>query len=375
MARRAVKTAEPVDTGREPLTRIPDLLGHEKVEAQLAEAVAHGHLPSAYLFTGLEGIGKASMALRLVAALLVPAAPPAEEAQGFDLFGEPLPTTQTSPHMLHYDAQAPALTRLLHGSHPDFLWIQPEYDAKKQTFKREMLIAQIRKISTFLSRTAGEGAWKVVVIDPADAMNDNAANALLKWLEEPPAHSLFILISHSAGGLLPTIRSRCRELAFAMPPREAFIHTIGEGQETLYSIVGGSLGLAQQWVRTDWQEHWQRLLAVLEAPERARPFQLMAVAEAASKDSVFGLSHWQRLIETLLLALTRLQQAGEMTLTDAVAARVIQHLAARAPLTHWLEVWDAQQAVFRDAERLYLDKRYVLMQVIGQMLAVERKTR
>jgi hypothetical protein len=99
------------------------------------------------------------------------------------------------------------------------------------------------------------------------------------------------------------------------------------------------------------------------------------LAEAASRDAAFTLSHWQRLVEALLLALMRFQQTGEMILADTHAQRVVRHLATRAPLSHWLEVWETQQGLFRDADRLYLDKRYVLMQALGQMLAAGNKTR
>ncbi len=81
---------------------------------------------------------------------------------------------------------------------------------KTKGFKTVVTVDEIRRVNRFLSMTSHDGGYRVVIVDPADDMNVNAANALLKNLEEPPSRTVFILISHSPGGLLPTIRSRCQ---------------------------------------------------------------------------------------------------------------------------------------------------------------------
>lgn len=86
---------------------------------------------------------------------------------------------------------------------------------KTKSFKTVVTVDEIRKVSRFLSLTSHDGSYRVVIVDPADDMNVNAANALLKNLEEPPARTLFILIVHAPGSLLPTIRSRCQMVRLA----------------------------------------------------------------------------------------------------------------------------------------------------------------
>jgi DNA polymerase III subunit delta' len=347
----------------------PVLLGHADAEAHLAEAVAAGRLPSAYLFTGAKGIGKAGMAMRLASTLLAPKF--GDDAVGIDLFGD-IPTPAT--HTLTYDENATALGRMQERSHPDFLWVQPEYDVKKKVFKRDIVVSQARMIGSFLSKTAGEGGWKVIVIDSIDEMNPNAANALLKWLEEPPARSLFILISHAPMGLLPTIRSRCRDLAFTIPPYSAFETVVGgNGQNLplLHALTGGSFGAAEIWMQSDWHAHMQRVVELINADVKQRIPLLMALVDAAIKDTTFTLPHWQSLLDMLMLAV--LQQHQSIPLPshfpmDMQAA--VMRMAASAPVSYWLGIWDAQRGIYRDTTLLYLDKRYSLMQLLGGMTMV-----
>ena len=344
------------------------LFGHTAQEAQLAEAVFQKRLPSAYLFTGAQGIGKASMALRLSASLLAGKA--VDDGESINLFGGALPST--APATLQSDTKASALKRMVQRSHSDFLLLQPEYDGKKQAFKREIVIGQTRKIGDFLSRTAGEGVWKIIIIDPADAMNVNAANALLKWLEEPPPHSLFILVTHAVGKLLPTIRSRCRELAFASPPYDLFARVLGldandVSTRQLHRFTSGSLGLARTWQATQWSSHWQGLLSLILSPAAHQPALVIHLSDAIMKDAAFPLYNLQRLLDSLLLRVTRFQQTGVMEADIPDEARTIELLAARHALHYWLALWDEQRTIYMDVEKLYLDKRYAMISLFSQL--------
>jgi len=172
-----------IDTADTPL------LGHGSQIARFISAVQSQRLHHAWLLTGPCGIGKALFAW------------------------------QASAYMLHHAFEdndfshalrGSAATQMRAGSHPDFRYVSP--DPKKA--KAIISVEQIREMSSMYVTTAGMGGWRLAIIDAADDMNRNAANALLKLLEEPPEKSLFFLVSHAPGRLLPTIRSRCQVLRF-----------------------------------------------------------------------------------------------------------------------------------------------------------------
>jgi len=167
----------------------PALIGHEAASATLAGAHASGRLHHALLFTGMQGIGKATLAFHLARHLL-------SGSEGELL----MPAVPTS-----------SLFRLVaQGAHPSVLHLTRPYVERDKKFRSVITVEEIRRIGRFLAMTTHDGGYRVVIVDPADDLNVNAANALLKNLEEPPKRTLFVLISHSPGRLLPTIRSRCQ---------------------------------------------------------------------------------------------------------------------------------------------------------------------
>ncbi|WP_439272280.1 DNA polymerase III subunit delta' [Pseudochrobactrum sp. HB0163] len=173
------------------------LTGHEEIRHFLAQAYKQSQMHHALLFEGMQGIGKATT--------------------GFHLAGHMLQYpdhAQAPEHLAVPDPDKAPYRQISQGMHPALLHITRPYDAKTGKFRTAITVEEIRRITHFLSRTSGDGSWRIVMIDPADDMNRNAANALLKTLEEPPARALFILVSHSSGRLLPTIRSRCQSLVF-----------------------------------------------------------------------------------------------------------------------------------------------------------------
>ena len=108
--------------------------------------------------------------------------------------------------------------RVAAGGHADLLTVERAYDPRRKRLRGEIVVDDAREIGAFLRLTPAEGGWRVVIVDGADEMNRNAANSLLKVLEEPPRRALLILVAHSAGRLLPTIRSRCRHVALSPLP-------------------------------------------------------------------------------------------------------------------------------------------------------------
>jgi DNA polymerase III subunit delta' len=173
------------------------LYGHDTQLGFLSASYRTGRLHHALLFEGPNGVGKATAAFQLAQHLL--AFPVASEA---------------AESLRLLDQSDADFRQLANGTHLQILHLTRPFDAKSEKFKTMLTVDEVRRIGHFLSRTNTGAGYRVVIIDPADDMNAAAANALLKNLEEPPARTVFILIAHGAGRLLPTIRSRCQTLRF-----------------------------------------------------------------------------------------------------------------------------------------------------------------
>jgi DNA polymerase-3 subunit delta' len=183
-----------------PLPRERDrLFGHEGVEQAWLTAYRSGKLHHGWILSGPKGIGKATLAFRIARFLLA--------------HGDPrLPAVQSATS-LDVQATHPAASRIRVGSHGGLLVLRRPWDEKAKRFKTEIPVDSIRTLNGFFQQTAAEGGWRVAIVDAADDLNASSANALLKMLEEPPARTLFLILAHRPGLVLPTIRSRCRMLA------------------------------------------------------------------------------------------------------------------------------------------------------------------
>ena len=182
------------DEGHTEPHKRANLIGHARAQQQFCDAVSGGRLHHAWLITGPSGVGKATLAYRLGRALLS---------------GRALST----PEALHTPSDDPLFRLVANKAHPDLVTVERPWDEKRKRYMSELPVAEIRKLNGFFARTAGAGGWRVAIIDAADDMNRNAANALLKLLEEPPSRCLILLVCHSPGRLPATVRSRCRRLA------------------------------------------------------------------------------------------------------------------------------------------------------------------
>jgi len=177
----------------------PHFVGHAGPAAMLAAAYRAGKLPHALLFAGPSGIGKATLAFHLAHHLLK----------------HPDTAANAPPELARPDPASPLYRQIAVGAHPSVLHLTRPPNEKSTGFKTVITVDEIRKVNGFLSLTSHDGGYRIVIVDPADDMNANAANALLKNLEEPPRRTVFVLIAHSPGGLLPTIRSRCQLIRLA----------------------------------------------------------------------------------------------------------------------------------------------------------------
>jgi DNA polymerase-3 subunit delta' len=173
------------------------IVGQDRAVDQFASAWASRKLHHAWLLAGPRGVGKASFAHAAARRVLADAAGPATELPGIESDDE---------HRIVKLVEA--------GSHPDMRWLKRLEKEKGEGLARDISVHQIRDVGEFMAMTAALSPWRVAVIDSMEDLNREASNALLKILEEPPANTLFFLVSHAPGRLLPTIRSRCRRLQF-----------------------------------------------------------------------------------------------------------------------------------------------------------------
>jgi DNA polymerase III subunit delta' len=254
------------------------LFGQMAAERTLVEAAAHGRLHHGWLLTGREGIGKATLAYRFARHLL--AAPDERDAFGASL---------------EIDPETVAARQVLALSHPGLLLLRRPYDQKAKRFTASIPVDEVRRLRSFLAHSADHNAYRVVIVDRADELNPNAANALLKSLEEPPARTVFLLISSEPGRLLPTIRSRCRTLPLAPL-----------GSEDLRRAVLAAVASAE--VEPPGPQDWEKLVVLAEG----------SVRQALTVASTGGLKLFGR-VQTLVTGLPKMDWTAVHALGDDLA--------------------------------------------------------
>ncbi|MDH3474372.1 MAG: DNA polymerase III subunit delta', partial [Rhodospirillales bacterium] len=237
----------------------PLLLGQGTAEDTLLTASRSGRLPHAWLLSGPRGIGKATLAYRFARFLLSDA----ESEQG--LFGPAAQDLNVAP-------ESETFRRVAAAGHSDLVTVALGVDEKSGKPRKEIVVKDVRSVGDFLHMTPGEGGWRIVVVDSADDMNQSAANALLKVLEEPPRQALLLLVSHAPGRLLPTIRSRCCQLPLQPLEDSLVIELLGryapnlaeDDRAALAQLSEGSIGRALDLSAGGGLELYRELIALLE---------------------------------------------------------------------------------------------------------------
>jgi DNA polymerase-3 subunit delta' len=248
-------------------------------------------------------------------------------------------------HQFLWQIYAPQRALLKAGSHPNLLWIAREFDEKKQKLARDLGRDDVAPVEKFLQLTAPVDAPRLVVIDGADSMNRTAQNALLKWLEEPPLNTHFILLTNQWGGLLPTIRSRCQRLN--LPPLnkdnmdkalDYFLPDLPQNQRDILVLAAqGCVGQALRDHAFDVPQWLRRLLDIVANPDLGEAMQ-------AADDFAKLTDDVQDLLLTRYFLVQ--QQAWVTQMPTDINAKL-------AWLHHWRNAW-AQAVGF------YLDKRTFL---------------
>ncbi|HZC57524.1 MAG TPA: DNA polymerase III subunit delta' [Xanthobacteraceae bacterium] len=196
MSPRAAIDDDDIDEAPHPRATT-ELFGHAPAEAALLAAYRSGRVPHAFLIAGPQGIGKATLAYRMARFVLAHPDPLSHEVQ--------------TAGSLAVDAKDPVARRIAAQAQPDLLILERRFN-DKGVLHKQIAVDDIRRTVAFFGSTAGEGGWRVAIVDAVDELNRAGANALLKVLEEPPERALLLLVSHSAARVIATLRSRCRIL-------------------------------------------------------------------------------------------------------------------------------------------------------------------
>ena len=281
------------------------LYGQSNAEKVFLEAYASGRLHHGWLLTGPRGIGKATLAWSIARFLL--ATPPATDD---GLFGAPPP-----PASLHVDADHPVARRVAAGAEPGLKSIVRTENEKTGRLRDVISVEDIRGLASFFQLSAADGGRRVVIVDAADDMNPQAANALLKMLEEPPDRAFLLLVSHQPSALLPTIRSRCRVLRLDPLSAEDMARAleqagvdIGPHAATLTELSGGSVGTAMRLSLLGGVETYAELMELLSSLPQFDRSRAVKLAEAAAAR---GAEQKRDLLFSLLdLLLARLARTG-----------------------------------------------------------------
>jgi len=334
-------------TGYNPAMPAPDpranpiLLGHEAAEATLLEAMRAGRLHHAWLVTGPDGVGKATLAYRF-ARFMLSGRPPGDS--------------------LYLDPAHPTFRRVAAASHADLLTIECAYDPKRRRMRTQIAVDDVRRINAFMALTPAEGGWRIAIVDGAEDLNANSANALLKILEEPPRRAMLLLTCAAPGRLPATIRSRCRRLRLAPLPDDAMARLLadylpdigGVERGRLATLAEGSPGRALLLAEEEGLKIATLVGKVLADLPDLPPSRALDVADALGRSET-GFSTFMDLLRADLAAAVR----------DAVRGRAEpeqMRVANLRPLDAWGEVWQGLTRLQDETERFALDKRQALIQ-------------
>jgi len=286
----------------------PRLIGQQGAEAAFLDAFNSGKLHHGWLLAGPRGVGKATLAWRIAKFLLA-----TPEPDGGGMFAPEVPTS------LDVDPDHPVARRIAAGGEGALKSVTRTVDEKTKRLRKQIVVDDIRKLNGFFQMSAADGGRRVVIIDDADLMNPNAANALLKMLEEPPARAIILLISHRPSGLLPTIRSRCRTLRLGTLTPDQMAEALGQsGVEVrgdpaaLAALSGGSVGGALGMSLMGGLQMYAELVAILGTLPQMDRSRALALAEAAAtRGAEDKLALLFTLVDLLMLRLARTGALGQ----------------------------------------------------------------
>lgn len=320
------------------------LVGHQAEIEYLLRAYQSGRLHHALLLCGPRGIGKATLAFAFARFLL----------------GNPDEAT-TPAEMVPPDSGSALVRQIANGSHPSLLHITRPLDKDGKKYKTAITVDEIRRLSKFLAMTSHDGGFRVIVVDPADDLNANAANALLKNLEEPPPRTVFMLISHAPGRLLATIRSRCQ--SFRLQP------LAGSDVLSVLDHLGETLP-EDDAVRTQLIEQSMGSPRNALLLTRYGGMELADAVDALLTGPQFDVEQANKLADAVGGRDATIQYS---IVNETIMERIAQH-AARAVSAHQYQqanrladFWSDAHSTFGQAEAFNLDKKQYLVGLISKL--------
>jgi DNA polymerase-3 subunit delta' len=335
MAKRT-KTEEVIETDRLEGQLHPRenfaLMGQDAVLSRASRAIRAGRVPSAWLITGPPGIGKATLAYRIARYLL--------------RYG----ASDGGPEDLSVPPNDPVAMQIVAGAYPGLLVLKRGLNQAGKLMT-VLGVEEIRRLAGFFGMTSGAGGWRVAIVDTADDMNDAAANALLKALEEPPGRAMLMLLANAPGRLLPTIRSRCQRLDLRPLSEDELVRELesrapdlGRNERaTLARLAGGSLGAALSLVGEDG-------IALAEEADRL-------VERAASPDIAATLALAERLAR-MTDGVDRFGAFLQQVLADRIHARA---LSGEPGLNRWTALLERLKGAFIRTDALHLEPRQTIL--------------
>jgi len=361
------------ETSPPPPRKNVRFLGHEAAERAVLDAWNAGRMPHAWLLAGPRGIGKATFAYRVARFVLAQGS--ADDAGG-GLFADA--PASLACDSLSLDPENPVTQRMAAGGHADFRVLEPGMvNPETGRTSRQIVVPLVRRALQFTNLTSAEGGWRVVLVDPADALNVNAQNALLKSLEEPPPDTLFLLVCNAPGRLLPTIRSRCRRLTFN-PLKDGILLQLLEeyrpelsaaDRTALAGLAEGSIGDAIALADHGGLDLYRRMVGIMDGIERPDIVAIHSLGDDMARRSrdgetgdAFGtlralMSRW---LARLVTAGARRETGAEVVPGEAAA---MQSLLGRAPLEQWMEVWEKVTRLLDQVDSANLDPKQALVSV------------
>jgi DNA polymerase-3 subunit delta' len=345
------------------------LIGHRAAEELLLSAYGGGRLPHGWLITGPRGVGKATLAYRFARFLLEHGEP----GGAGGLFGAPPPAS------LDVSPDSRAFRLMAQGGHPGLTVVERAWDDKAKRLRGEIVVDDIRKLHAFFGMTA-DAPWRIAIIDSADEMNRQAANALLKILEEPPKRSVLLLLAHAPGRLLPTIRSRCQTLALR-PLADSQVSAVLESQhialppedrDLIIALGGGSPGRAMALAAAGGAELYRKAVALLGELPRLNPAALHALGDAvAGRQAIDDFRLLGELLDGILKRLIAYQATRGLERAPVPGeAAMFGRVAPRAGLDQWIEVWENTGHLFNRAEAVNLDPKQVTITVFSRLQTI-----